>query len=52
LGCLFLYGRELFQFDLVMTAVIVVGAVGLVINRLLDALEARLRRGVPSAFRG
>ncbi|WP_322025926.1 ABC transporter permease [Burkholderia sp. BCC1977] len=52
LGYLIVYGRQLFQLDLVMAAVIVVGAVGLVINRLLDALEARLRRGVPSAFRG
>ncbi|RQZ23553.1 ABC transporter permease [Burkholderia sp. Bp9017] len=52
LGYLIVYGRQLFQLDLVMAAVIVVGAVGFVINRLLDALEARLRRGVPSAFRG
>ncbi|RQR46617.1 ABC transporter permease [Burkholderia sp. Bp9140] len=52
LGYLIVYGRQLFQLDLVMAAVIVVGVVGLVINRLLDALEARLRRGVPSAFRG
>ncbi|VWC27281.1 sulfonate ABC transporter [Burkholderia aenigmatica] len=52
LGYLIVYGRQLFQLDLVMAAVIVVGAVGLLINRLLDALEARLRRGVPSAFRG
>lgn len=52
LGYLIVYGRQLFQLDLVMAAVIVVGAVGLAINRLLDALEARLRRGVPSAFRG
>ena len=51
-GYLIVYGRQLFQLDLVMAAVIVVGAVGLLINRLLDALEARLRRGVPSAFRG
>ncbi|QTD93817.1 ABC transporter permease [Burkholderia anthina] len=52
LGYLIVYGRQLFQLDLVMAAVIVVGAVGFAINRLLDALEARLRRGVPSAFRG
>lgn len=52
LGYLIVYGRQLFQLDLVMAAVVVVGAVGLLINRLLDALEARLRRGVPSAFRG
>ncbi|WP_175768251.1 ABC transporter permease [Burkholderia cenocepacia] len=52
LGYLIVYGRQLFQLDLVMAAVVVVGAVGLLINRALDALEARLRRGVPSAFRG
>ncbi|MCA7921761.1 ABC transporter permease [Burkholderia cenocepacia] len=52
LGYLIVYGRQLFQLDLVMAAVVVVGAVGLLINRTLDALEARLRRGVPSAFRG
>ncbi|RQV23790.1 ABC transporter permease [Burkholderia cenocepacia] len=52
LGYLIVYGRQLFQLDLVMAAVVVVGAVGLLINRALDALEARLRRGGPSAFRG
>ncbi|ALX13674.1 sulfonate ABC transporter [Burkholderia cepacia JBK9] len=52
LGYLIVYGRQLFQLDLVMAAVVVVGAVGLLINRALDALEARLRRSVPSAFRG
>ncbi|MGZ2748154.1 ABC transporter permease [Burkholderia stagnalis] len=52
LGYLIVYGRQLFQLDLVMAAVVVVGAVGFAINRLLDALEARLRRGLPSAFRG
>ncbi|MCP3723286.1 ABC transporter permease [Paraburkholderia sp. CNPSo 3272] len=52
LGYLIVYGRQLFQLDLVMASVIVVGAVGLVINRLLDVLERRLRRGTPSAFRG
>jgi sulfonate transport system permease protein len=51
LGYLIVYGRQLFQLDLVMAAVVVVGAIGLVMNRLLDALEARLRRGQPSAFR-
>lgn len=52
LGYLIVYGRQLFQLDLVMASVVVVGAVGFVINRLLDALEKRLRRGTPSAFRG
>ncbi|MDR7009819.1 ABC transporter permease [Paraburkholderia strydomiana] len=51
LGYLIVYGRQLFQLDLVMASVVIVGAVGFAINRLLDALEARLRRGQPSAFR-
>jgi sulfonate transport system permease protein len=51
LGYLIVYGRQLFQLDLVMASVVVVGAIGYAMNRLLDALEARLRRGQPSAFR-
>jgi sulfonate transport system permease protein len=51
LGYLIVYGRQLFQLDLVMASVVVVGAIGYVVNRALDALEARLRRGRPSAFR-
>jgi len=51
LGYLIVYGRQLFQLDLVMASVVVVGAIGLVINYLLDVLEKRLRRGTPSAFR-
>ncbi|HTR08008.1 MAG TPA: ABC transporter permease [Paraburkholderia sp.] len=51
LGYLIVYGRQLFQLDLVMASVVIVGAIGFAINRLLDALEARLRRGQPSAFR-
>lgn len=51
LGYLIVYGRQLFQLDLVMASVVIVGAIGFAINRLLDTLEARLRRGQPSAFR-
>jgi sulfonate transport system permease protein len=51
LGYLIVYGRQLFQLDLVMASVVVVGAIGYAMNRSLDALEARLRRGQPSAFR-
>ncbi|MGF6545627.1 sulfonate transport system permease protein [Paraburkholderia youngii] len=51
LGYLIVYGRQLFQLDLVMASVVIVGAIGFAINCLLDALEARLRRGQPSAFR-
>jgi sulfonate transport system permease protein len=34
-----------------MASVVVVGAIGYAMNRSLGALEARLRRGQPSAFR-
>ncbi|MFM0224364.1 ABC transporter permease [Paraburkholderia dipogonis] len=51
LGYLIVYGRQLFQLDLVMASVVVVGAIGYAVNRSFDALEARLRRGQPSAFR-
>ncbi|HEY2020093.1 ABC transporter permease [Paraburkholderia sp.] len=51
LGYLIVNGRQLFQLDLVMAAVVMVGAIGFVVNQLLDSLEARLRRGRPSAFR-
>lgn len=51
LGYLIVYGRQLFQLDLEMASVVVVGAIGYAVNRSLDALEAHLRRGQPSAFR-
>jgi sulfonate transport system permease protein len=51
LGYLIVYGRQLFQLDLVMASVVIVGAVGFAMNRALDLLEKRLRRGQPSAFR-
>lgn len=45
LGYLIVYGRQLFQLDLVMAAVIVVGAIGYVIDRALDLAESRVLRG-------
>jgi len=48
LGYLIVYGRQLFQLDLVMAAVIVVGAIGYAIDRLLDRLEAAVRRRQPA----
>jgi sulfonate transport system permease protein len=45
LGYLIVYGRQLFQLDLVMAAVIVVGAIGYVIDRVLDLAESRVLRG-------
>jgi sulfonate transport system permease protein len=46
-GYLIVYGRQLFQLDLVMAAVIVVGAIGYTIDRLLDMAERRIVRGAP-----
>jgi sulfonate transport system permease protein len=42
LGYLIVYGRQLFQLDLVMAAVIVVGAIGYAIDKLLDWAERRV----------
>ncbi len=50
LGYLIVYGRQLFQLDLVMAAVLVVGALGYLIDRGLNWLEARLTRGRVVAF--
>jgi len=50
LGYLIVYGRQLFQLDLVMAAVLVIGALGYTIDRLLNWLETRLTRGPASAF--
>ena len=43
LGYLIVYGRQLFQLDQVMAAVIVVGAIGYAIDRGLDWAERRVR---------
>jgi sulfonate transport system permease protein len=47
LGYLIVYGRQLFQLDLVMAAVIVVGAIGYAIDRGLDVFERWARRSQP-----
>lgn len=44
LGFMIVYGRQLFQLDVVMAAVVVVGAVGFALDRLLALAEARLLR--------
>jgi sulfonate transport system permease protein len=49
LGYLMTYGRQLFQLELVLVAMAVVGAIGLVLHLLLAALEARLQRWRPAA---
>ncbi|MHC8333806.1 ABC transporter permease [Pseudomonas sp. LB3P25] len=45
LGYLIVYGRQLFQLDLVMAAVVVVGGIGLLIDRGFNLVEKRLIRG-------
>lgn len=45
LGYLIAYGRQLFQLDLVMAAVVVVGTVGLLIDRGFEVIERRLNKG-------
>jgi sulfonate transport system permease protein len=49
LGFLIVWGRQLFQLDLVLAAIIVVGVVGLLLDRGLERLEARLLRWRPVA---
>jgi len=49
LGYLIVYGRQLFQLDLVMAAVIVVGAIGYAIDRVLERLETAVHRSRPGA---
>ena len=44
LGYLMAYGRQLFQLELVLAAIIVIGLVGLVFYGLLSLIEIRLRR--------
>ncbi|HET8934518.1 MAG TPA: ABC transporter permease [Polyangiales bacterium] len=49
LGFMIVWGRQLFQLDLVLSAILVVGAVGLVIDKSLALIEARLLRWRPRA---
>lgn len=44
IGYLIVYGRQLFQLDVVLAAVVVVGTVGLVLDRALACVETRLTR--------
>lgn len=50
LGFLIVYGRQLYQLDVVMAAVVTVGAVGLLIDKLLTLVERRLLRWRREAF--
>jgi sulfonate transport system permease protein len=42
LGFMIVWGRQLFQLDLVLSAILMVGAVGLVLDKALERVEARL----------
>ncbi|MEK8049754.1 ABC transporter permease [Ideonella sp. DXS22W] len=50
LGFMIVYGRQLFQLDVVMAAVAVVGAAGYLLDRGLAAVEVRLLRWRKEAF--
>jgi sulfonate transport system permease protein len=50
LGYLIVYGRQLFQLDVVLAAVVIVGAVGFALDRLMAAAEQRLLRWRREAF--
>jgi sulfonate transport system permease protein len=47
LGFLIVWGRQLFQLDLVLAAILVVGVVGLLLDRSLARIEKRLLRWRP-----
>jgi sulfonate transport system permease protein len=51
LGYLIVWGRQLFQLDLVLVAIAIVGLVGLLLDRGLAGLEARLLPWRREAFR-
>lgn len=50
LGFLIVWGRQLFQLDVVLAAIIVVGVVGLLLDASLAALEKHLLRWRPEAL--
>lgn len=52
LGFLIVWGRQLFQLDLVLAAIIVVGVVGLLLDKGLERIEARLLRWRPTGSFG
>jgi sulfonate transport system permease protein len=51
LGYLMAYGRQLFQLELVLSAMVVVGLIGLFIHGLLTLIESRLQRWRPEVAR-
>lgn len=49
-GFMVVWGRQLFQLDVVLAAILVIGAVGLGLDLALSAVERRLRRSHRAAF--
>jgi sulfonate transport system permease protein len=49
LGFMIVWGRQLFQLDLVVSAILVVGVVGLLLDKSLALVEARLLRWRPDS---
>ena len=52
LGYMMISGQQLFQLDLVIAAVLVVGVIGYLLDKGLAAIERRLLRWRPSSFPG
>lgn len=50
IGFLIVYGRQLFQLDVVLAAVVVVGFVGFVLDKAMALIEARLTRWRRAGF--
>jgi sulfonate transport system permease protein len=50
LGYMIVFGRQLFQLDVVLAAVVMVGAVGFVLDKLLALVETRLLRWRRAGF--
>jgi sulfonate transport system permease protein len=50
LGFLIVYGRQLYQLDVVLAAVVMVGAVGFLLDKILALIEVRLLRWRREAF--
>lgn len=50
LGFLIVYGRQLFQLDVVLAAVVVVGAIGFALDKVLAIVETRLLRWRRDSF--
>jgi len=49
IGFMVVWGRQLFQLDLVLVAIVLIGAVGLTLDLVLKGIELRLRRWQPAA---